>query len=154
MVELTVLSAIVTAKLTGPLDLERLHQNLPGTEMSTAHWFKYRMPEDNRQRTSGTTSLIRGEPWGKTTFLNDNDVQEFVLLQPQKPETERSWNFQVADINEETFDLSPKNPNLPEEDPLRSPEEDPLRSPEEILSEMERLDAGTNAILKTIKGLL
>ena len=146
MVELTVVSAIVTAKLTGPLDLELLHQNLPGTEMSTTHWLKYRMPEDNRQRTSGTNSVIRGEPWGKTTFLNDNDVQEFVLLQPQKPETERSWNFQVADINEETFDLSPKNPNLPEEEPLRSPEE--------ILSEMERLDAETNAILKTIKGLV
>jgi transcription initiation factor TFIID TATA-box-binding protein len=45
---LTVVSAIVTAKLTGPLDLELLHQNLPGTEMSTAHWLKYRMPEDNR----------------------------------------------------------------------------------------------------------
>jgi len=45
---LSVVSAIVTAKLTGPLDLELLHQNLPGTEMSTAHWLKYRMPEDNR----------------------------------------------------------------------------------------------------------
>jgi type I restriction enzyme M protein len=39
-----------------------------------------------------------------------------------------------------------KNPNLPEEEPLRSPEE--------ILSEMERLDAETNAVLKTIKDLL
>lgn len=48
MVELTVASAIVTVKLSGPLDLEELHKNLPGTEMSPAHWLKYRMPEDNR----------------------------------------------------------------------------------------------------------
>ena len=90
--------------------------------------------------------LDPGRNMGKTNSLNDNDLQEFVELQPQKPETERSWNFQVSDINEVTFDLSPKNPNLPEEEPLRSPEK--------ILSEMERLDAETNAILKTIKGLL
>jgi type I restriction enzyme M protein len=90
--------------------------------------------------------LDPGRNMGKTNSLNDNDLQEFVEFQPKKPETERSWNFQVVDINEETFDLSAKNPNLPEEEPLRSPEK--------ILSEMERLDAETNAILKTIKGLL
>jgi len=90
--------------------------------------------------------LDPGRNMGKTNPLNDNDLKEFVEFQPQKPETERSWNFHVADINEENFDLSVKNPNLPEETPLRSPAE--------ILSEMERLDTETNAVLKSIKGLL
>lgn len=90
--------------------------------------------------------LDPGRNMGKTNPLNDDDLKEFVELQPKRPETERSWNFDVADINEETFDLSVKNPNLPEEDPLRSPEE--------ILMEMERLDTETNAVLKSIKDLL
>ena len=90
--------------------------------------------------------LDPGRKMGKTNPLNDDDLKEFVKLQKEMPETERSWNFPVADINEETFDLSVKNPNLPEEAPLRSPAE--------ILSEMERLDAETNAVLKSIKGLL
>lgn len=90
--------------------------------------------------------LDPGRNMGKTNPLNDDDLKEFVELQPKRPETERSWNFSVADINEETFDLSVKNPNLPEEDPLRSPEE--------ILSEMERLDSETNAVLRSIRDLL
>ena len=90
--------------------------------------------------------LDPGRTLGKTNPLNDDDLKEFVELQKEMPETERSWNFHVADINEETFDLSVKNPNLPEEEPLRSPAE--------ILAEMERLDAETNAVLKSIQGLL
>jgi len=90
--------------------------------------------------------LNPGRNMGKTNPLNDNDLKEFTGLQPERPETERSWNFDVVDINEDTFDLSVKNPNLPEEAPLRSPED--------ILAEMERLDSETNAVLKSIKGLL
>jgi len=83
---------------------------------------------------------------GKTNPLNDTDLEEFVRLQPDRPETEQSWNFRVADINEDTFDLSVKNPNIPEEAPLRSPKE--------ILTEMEALDAETSAVLKSIQKLL
>jgi len=83
---------------------------------------------------------------GKTNPLNDDDLKEFVSLQPEKPETEHSWNFNVAEINEETFDLSVKNPN--------TPEEEPLRSPEEILDEMEALDAETAEVLKSVRDLL
>jgi type I restriction enzyme M protein len=90
--------------------------------------------------------LDPGRNMGKTNPLNDDDLKEFAKLQLVKPETEKSWNFRVADINEDTFDLSVKNPN--------KPEDAPFRSPEEILNEMEALDAETNAVLKTIRDLL
>lgn len=49
-------------------------------------------------------------------------------------------------MDEETFDLSPKNPN--------TPEEAPLRSPQAILAEMAELDQETNAILESLKELI
>ena len=90
--------------------------------------------------------LNAGRNMGKTNPLNDKDMAEFVELQKTKPETEQSWNISVADIDENTFDLSVKNPN--------TPEEAPLRSPEVILAEMQKLDTETNAILESIKGLI
>ena len=48
MVHLTVSNVVAIGKLSAPLDLELLHKNLPGSEKSTSHWLKYRMPEDNR----------------------------------------------------------------------------------------------------------
>src|SRR5690606_9669299 len=74
--------------------------------------------------------LDPGRNMGKTNPLNDKDLEEFVMLQKDKPETEQSWNLKVADIDETTCDLSVKNPN--------TPEESPLRAPEVILAEMER----------------
>ena len=94
--------------------------------------------------------LDPGRNMGKTNPLNDTDMEEFVTLASaslsQRAETEKSWNIKVADIDETTVDLSTKNPN--------TPEEAPLRSPEVILAEMETLDAATNAVLKSIKALL
>ena len=62
------------------------------------------------------------------------------------PEPEKSWNLKIADLNTDTYDLSVKNPNIPEEAPLRSPQD--------ILDEMQELDAETNDILLTIKELI
>jgi type I restriction enzyme M protein len=92
--------------------------------------------------------LNPGRNMGKTNPLNDKDMAEFVTLSlsKEKPETEKSWNIKIADINQKTYDLSVKNPN--------TPEEAPLRAPVEILKEMESLDAETNAILKSIKELI
>ncbi len=90
--------------------------------------------------------LDPGRNMGKTNSLHDKDLQSFVELQKTRPETEQSWNIKVADVNEETFDLSVKNQN--------TTEEAPLRSPEIILAEMEKLDAETNSILKSIKELI
>jgi type I restriction enzyme M protein len=83
---------------------------------------------------------------GKTNPLNDADMQEFITLQKTKPETEKSWNIKVADVQTHNYDLSVKNPN--------KPEEAALRSPEEILAEMQLLDEETNDILSTIKELI
>lgn len=90
--------------------------------------------------------LNAGRNMGKTNPLNDKDMEAFVALQKTNPETEQSWNFNVADIDENTFDLSVKNPN--------APEEAALRSPEEILDEMIYLDKETKSILNSIKELI
>jgi type I restriction enzyme M protein len=58
---------------------------------------------------------------GKTNPLNDDDLKEFVDLQATFAETEKSWLLDLADVDPETFDLSVKNPNAPEEAPLRDP---------------------------------
>lgn len=91
-------------------------------------------------------ALDPGRSLGKTSPLNDDDLKEFVELSPTRPETEKSWRLAVADVDTATYDLSVKNPN--------APEEAPLRSPEEILEEMVALDAETQGILESIKGLL
>lgn len=90
--------------------------------------------------------LDPGRKMGKTNPLNDKDLAEFVQLQKTKPETEKSWNFNIADMDETTADLSVKNPN--------TPEEAPLRSPQEILTEMEKLDIENQQLLQTVKTLI
>jgi len=87
-----------------------------------------------------------GRNMGKTNPLNDKDLEDFLALRLSKGETEKSWNIRVKDLNEETLDLSVKNPNLPDEAPLRSPQD--------ILTEMEQLDEETNIILQSIKELI
>jgi type I restriction enzyme M protein len=83
---------------------------------------------------------------GKTNPLNDKDMEEFVVSHKKRPDTEKSWVFNVNDLDENSFDLSPKNPN--------TPEDAPLRSPEEILEEMENLDKETAGILESLKALI
>ena len=64
--------------------------------------------------------LDPGRNMGKTNPLNDKDLASFVELQKTMPETEQSWMLNIADIDQSTYDLSVKNPNTPEEAPLRS----------------------------------
>lgn len=90
--------------------------------------------------------LDPGRNMGKTNPLNDTDMEEFIELHKTKAESEKSWNLKVSDIDETTFDLSTKNPN--------TPEEAPLRKPEVILAEMESLDKETKIILNQIKALI
>ncbi len=87
-----------------------------------------------------------GRSMGKTNALNDVDMQEFITLQATKPNTEKSWSIKIADVQTHNYDLSVKNPN--------TPEEAPLRSPMDILTEMQSLDVETNEILLTIKNLI
>ena len=87
-----------------------------------------------------------GRSLGKTNPLNDDDMSEFKELQKTKSETEKSWKVDVSSIDQETYDLSVKNPN--------APEEAPLRSPEDIIEDMLARDAETAQILEDIRGLL
>jgi len=90
--------------------------------------------------------LEAGRSLGKTNPLNDNDLMEFVELSKSKPETEKSWNLSVSEALEATYDLSVKNPN--------KPEEAPLRAPLEILEEIKMLDEETEGILETLNELV
>jgi type I restriction enzyme M protein len=86
-----------------------------------------------------------GRTMGKTSALNDTDLEEFIQLNKTKPETEKSWILNVAELGT-TYDLSVKNPN--------KKEEAALRSPQEILEEIKALDEESEDILETIKSLL
>ena len=90
--------------------------------------------------------LDAGRSMGKTNPLNDDDLAEFVTLQKKKAESPKSWSVDVATLNQDTFDLSVKNPNVPEEAPLKTPEA--------ILKEIAALDAESAEVLKGIKALL
>jgi type I restriction enzyme M protein len=83
---------------------------------------------------------------GKTNPLNEKDLAEFVELQKTKTESENSWTVKIADIDQTTFDLSVKNPN--------TPDEAPLREPKEILRNMAELDKQSAEILNSISEML
>ena len=90
--------------------------------------------------------LDPGRSLGKTNPLNDDDLAEFVGLQKAYAEGPRSWWVSRADLDEDTLDLSARNPN--------TPEEAPLRSPEEIIADMLARDVETAEILENIRGML
>ncbi|MBU1963010.1 type I restriction-modification system subunit M [Patescibacteria group bacterium] len=83
---------------------------------------------------------------GKTNPLNEHDLANFVELQKTKANSENSWTIDVAKIDQNTFDLSVKNPNRGGEVALREPRE--------ILEEIKRLDSESEAILHKIKQLI
>lgn len=90
---------------------------------------------------------------GKTNPLNENDLAEFVELQKTFADSENSWTLNIKDVissgvekDQNTFDLSVKNPNKKEV--VR------LRSPREILEEMKALDEESAEILNSILELI
>jgi type I restriction enzyme M protein len=89
---------------------------------------------------------------GKTNPLNENDLADFVALQKVRasladaPESENSWTINVKNIDQNTFDLSAKNPN--------KKEEAALRQPQQILEEMKALDEESADILNSILELI
>jgi type I restriction enzyme M protein len=90
--------------------------------------------------------LDPGRKMGKTNPLNDDDLEDFLKLAKTKAASPKSWTIDVKDVDTETCDLSVRNPNVPEEAPLRSPAE--------IIAEIERLDEESADILKKLKKLL
>ena len=83
---------------------------------------------------------------GKTNPLNENDLAEFIKLQKTFANSENSWTMNIKDIDQNTYDLSVKNPN--------KKDEAALRSPKEIIKEMKALDKESAEILSTITGLI
>ena len=90
--------------------------------------------------------LDPGRNLGKTNPLNDDDLTEFVKIQANFADSEKSWMVTAEDIDPETFDLSVKNPN--------KEEDAPLRDPQEILAEIASLDAESAKVLDGIRGML
>ena len=90
--------------------------------------------------------LDPGRTLGKTNPLNDADMEEFVRLQKGFTLSPKSWKVNVVDIAPDTFDLSVKNPNKPEE---AAP-----RTPLEIMMEMAELDTESAKLMEDIRGLL
>ena len=90
--------------------------------------------------------LDPGRSLGKTNPLNDADLAEFVALLPDKADSAKSWTVKAEDLGQQTFDLSVRNPN--------TPEEEPLREPEQIIDDMLARDDETRAILRDIRGML
>ena len=90
--------------------------------------------------------LDPGRKMGKTNPLNDGDLEDFLKLAKTKADSPKSWTIDVKDVDTENCDLSVRNPN--------APEEAPLRSPAEIIAEIERLDEESAEILKMLKKLL
>ncbi len=90
--------------------------------------------------------LDPGRNMGKTNALNDDDLKEFVQLQPGFDDSEKSWSVDMNGINQTTFDLSVKNP--------KKAEEAALRDPQDIIAEIAALDLETAGILEEIRGML
>lgn len=93
-----------------------------------------------------------GRNMGKTNPLNDKDLEDFVKLQKaaigdlKKGDSDKSWSVTIADVDESTYDLSVKNPNVEEAAPLREPKV--------IIDYIIKLDKESEAILAKIQELL
>jgi type I restriction enzyme M protein len=86
---------------------------------------------------------VPGRSLGKTSPLNDADLQEFIELQKTLSDSEKSWTVDISKINTVNYDFSVKNPN--------GKVEIVFRSLDEILAEMEAMDEDSNEILNNIK---
>jgi type I restriction enzyme M protein len=83
---------------------------------------------------------------GKTNPLNENDLNDFVILQKSQAESQNSWVIDAKTIDQSAFDLSAKNPN--------KKVESALRQPQEILSQMKALDEESAQILEKVMRLI
>ncbi|MAF35996.1 type I restriction endonuclease subunit M [archaeon] len=80
---------------------------------------------------------------GKTNPLNEKDLKEFIELQKDKKDSANSWSVGIKDINEETYSLSPRNPNLVKEISYRDPKV--------VLKDIAILDKETEKVLGELK---
>ncbi len=90
--------------------------------------------------------LDPGRNMGKTNPLNDADLVEFVELQSRFADSAKSWSVDAGSVDQVTFDLSVKNPNVAEAAAHRSPAE--------ILDEIAALDVESAEVLAGIRALV
>jgi type I restriction enzyme M protein len=90
--------------------------------------------------------LEPGRSLGKTSALNDDDLEDFVRLHLKSADSPKSWIVDVKTIDRDTFDLSVKNPT--------SEEQQAYRTPQEILNEIAAIDTDTASLLETVRGIL
>ncbi len=90
--------------------------------------------------------LDPGRNLGKTNPLNDADLSDFVTLQKTLADSPKSWTIDSKTLDQNTFDLSVKNPNVAETIAHRTPED--------ILAEIAALDAESAKVLQSIRRLL
>ncbi len=83
---------------------------------------------------------------GKTSPLAESDLAEFIALSKTKSLSECAWVVPVSEIDGDTFNLAPKNPN--------KNFEITHRSPLEVIDEIEELDKASISILEKIRELL
>ena len=83
---------------------------------------------------------------GKKNPLNKKDLEEFDRLFHSREHTDNSWTVSIDDIDKETWDLSPSNPNIVDTSEKRTPLE--------ILAEIEALDNEATEAMAAIKELL
>ncbi len=87
-----------------------------------------------------------GRNMGKRTSLNESDLEEFIELSKTQKLSNNSWSINIEKINTETWELGIKNPNIIEENDVRTAAV--------ILAEIEEMDKSSAVILKKIKDLL
>ncbi len=90
--------------------------------------------------------LNPGRNLGKTNPLNDGDLEEFVTLQGSKPEGRNSWTVDVDDVDQDSWELTVRNPNA--EGPAV------LASPMEILADIRKLEARSAEVLAQLEKLM
>jgi type I restriction enzyme M protein len=87
-----------------------------------------------------------GRNLGKTNPLNDDDLEDFLKLQKTFADSSKSWSVDINAIDQDTFDLSVKNPD--------GGEKVIHRTPRKIMAEIAALDAESTEVLEKIKALL
>ena len=83
--------------------------------------------------------LNPGRNLGKTNALNESDLNDFLMLQTTKPDSENSWSVDVSTLGDDC-DLSVKNPH--------KVEEKDERTPAEIFENIEKLHAAGGNLLQ------
>jgi type I restriction enzyme M protein len=90
--------------------------------------------------------LTPGRNMGKTNPLNDKDLEDFIELHKKYKDSAKSWSIDLSAVDQETWDLSVKNPN--------GNDEVIHRSPAQIITDIEVLDIESKEILQRLRDLV